>query len=107
MTIQEISEREFDTAVLASKEPVLVDFTAAWCPPCRRLVPILEELAHEGRGRFRVVSVDIDQSQAIASRYGVRAAPTLVLFSGAQVTASRVGFASKAHLAEMIAQAIS
>jgi thioredoxin 1 len=106
MTIQEISEAEFGPTVLASEQPVLVDFSATWCPPCRRLVPILEELARERAGRLRVVSIDIDTNQAIVSRYGIRSAPTLLLFSGAEVKASRIGYSSKAHLEEMIEEAV-
>jgi thioredoxin 1 len=104
--IQEISEAEFGTTVLASEEPVLVDFSATWCAPCRRLTPILEEIARERAGKLRVVSVDIDTNQAIVTRYGIRAAPTLLLFSGAEVKASRIGFSSKAHLEEMIEEAV-
>lgn len=100
--VAKVGELDFDAEVLAARVPVLVDFTAAWCSPCRALKPILEQVALEGRGRCRVVAVDGDESPAIATRCGVRGFPTLILFSGGKEVARRVGLCSKQQLLAML-----
>ncbi len=100
------TDADFDATVLQSKEPVLVDFWAPWCGPCKAIAPLVDELAEEYAGRARVVKVDIDQNPATALRYHVRSIPTLLLFKDGQVQATQVGMAGKAQLAQMIARAL-
>jgi|SRR6266403_2074273 thioredoxin 1 len=88
----------FQQEVLKSPSPVLVDFWAEWCGPCKMIAPILDELADEYSGRARIGKVDIDQHQALAAEYGVRAIPTLLLFQNGQVAEQIVGLRSKRDL---------
>ena len=88
----------FQQEVIKSPSPVLVDFWAEWCGPCKMIAPILDELADEYSGRARIGKVDIDQHQALAAEYGVRAIPTLLLFQNGQVAEQIVGLRSKRDL---------
>ena len=88
----------FAEEVLHASTPVLVDFWAEWCGPCKMLSPILDELAEEYQGRVKIVKVNIDQEQALATEYGVRAIPTLLLFTQGQVADQIVGLRSKRDL---------
>ncbi len=88
----------FQQEVLKSPSPVLVDFWAEWCGPCKMIAPILDELADEYSGRARIGKVDIDQHQSLAAEYGVRAIPTLLLFQNGQVAEQIVGLRSKRDL---------
>jgi thioredoxin len=85
----------FDQEVLKSSVPVLVDFWAEWCAPCRAVAPILDELASEYDGRVKIGKVNIDQAQELAAQYGVRAIPTLLVFKDGQVSDQIVGMKSK------------
>jgi thioredoxin 1 len=96
--IVSLTQENFDTEVLKSSTPVLVDFWAQWCNPCRALTPILDELAEEYDGRVRIGKVNIDEQQALATQYGVRAIPTLLLFHQGQVADQIVGLRSKRDL---------
>ena len=96
------NDLSFDAEVLREPGPVLVDFSAAWCGPCRVLAPIVEQLAAE-RADLKVVVVDMDESPAVCARYGVRAAPTLMVFLGGERRAQHVGLTSKAKIAAMVA----
>jgi len=89
--IPHVTSSNFDQQVLGSERPVLVDFYATWCAPCRFLTPVLEGLAGEYEGRIDVVKVDIDQEGALAARYGITGVPTLKLFEGGQVVHTSVG----------------
>ncbi|WP_281259667.1 thioredoxin family protein [Streptomyces zhaozhouensis] len=95
-----MTDAAFAAEVLASEVPVLVDFTAAWCPPCRMLAPVLAAFAAEHPDTLRVVTLDIDHNPRTPATYGVLAAPTLLLFHGGQPIRSLVGARSKARLTE-------
>ena len=86
-----VSDADFEAQVLKSDKPVLVDFFAEWCGPCKAMAPALEQVADALKGSVKVVKVDVDQSPGIAQQYNVRAMPTLMVFSGGKVTAQHVG----------------
>lgn len=100
-SLPEVTEESFERDVLASEVPVLLDFTATWCAPCRALTPILERIAAEKEGILRVASVDGDASPAIAARYGVRSFPTLLVLRKGEVVAKHVGLTTRARILEM------
>ena len=88
----------FDQVVLQSKTPVLVDFWAAWCGPCRMVAPIVEELAEEYEGKINFVKLDVDQNPKTASQYGIMSIPTLLIFKNGAPVSNIVGFRPKADL---------
>ena len=100
------TDADFDSQVLQSEEPVLVDFWAQWCGPCKMIAPALDELAQTYAGRAKVVKVDIDQNRAVAMKYHVRSIPTLLLFKNGQVQATQIGAVGKAQLAQMLDKAL-
>ena len=97
-----VTEASFAAEVLGSSVPVLVDFTATWCAPCRALAPILERIAVEAGPRLKVVTVDGDEQSALASRYGVRGFPTILAFSGGKEVGRQVGVANKEKLLALL-----
>jgi len=100
------TDADFDSQVLQSEEPVLVDFWAQWCGPCKMIAPALDELANTYAGRAKVVKVDIDQNRAVAMKYHVRSIPMLLMFKGGQVQATQIGAVGKAQLAQIIDKAL-
>ena len=101
-----ITEANFKTEVLDSAQPVLIDFWAEWCGPCRMVGPIVEELAGEYAGKAKVGKVDVDSQQALAGSFGVTSIPTLLVIKGGKVVNGRVGVGSKADLAKMLDEAL-
>jgi thioredoxin 1 len=102
----ELGDAQFHREVLEAREPVLVDFTATWCPPCRALAPVLESLAAEYQGRMKMVKLDVDNHPETPARYGVRAMPTLLFFKGGQVVKQVVGALPRAKLEEAVRQVL-
>jgi thioredoxin 1 len=98
-----INEASFEKAVLQSPVPVLVDFWAAWCGPCKMIAPLLDEIAKESEGRFRIAKVNIDDDPALMQRFNVRAVPTLLFFNGGKLREQLVGGAPKKTILEKLA----
>lgn len=96
----------FDTDVLQSDQPVLVDFWAPWCAPCRRIAPAVEELADTYAGRAKVGKVNVDDNQAVAQRFNVMSIPTLLVFKGGKVVDQVVGAVNKEHIDGMLSKAL-
>lgn len=97
-----MNQLNFDEQVLQSELPVLVDYWAEWCAPCKAMAPVLDEVAEEYRDRLRVVKVNVEQEPQIARQYGVRSQPTLMLFKHGSVEAQKIGALSKSQLRAFI-----
>ena len=98
MTIKHISDATFDADVLKSDAPVLVDYWAEWCGPCKMIAPILDEVAKDYGGRVQVAKINVDENQTMPAKYGIRGIPTLMLFKNGEVVATKVGAVSKSQL---------
>jgi thioredoxin 1 len=101
-TLLHVNDKNFADEVLNAQLPVLVDFWATWCGPCRSISPIIEELAKEFTGRIKVTKLNVDENPATPSQYGVRGIPTLILFKGGKILDQIVGAVPKARLITMI-----
>lgn len=99
--VHAFNDSNFDKEVLSAEGPVLVDFTATWCGPCKALSPIVDQVAQELDGKVKVGKVDIDNSPVTAGKYGVRGVPTVMVFKGGQRVAQHVGLTTKAKLVEL------
>ena len=100
----EVTDATFQNEVIKSDKPVLVDFWAEWCGPCKMIAPVVEELAKEYDGRLKVGKVDVDSNQAVSMQYGVRSIPTLLIFKGGKVVEQVVGAVPKRMLAEKVSK---
>jgi thioredoxin 1 len=100
--IKHISDASFDTDVLQSAQPVLVDYWAEWCGPCKMIAPILDELATDYSGRLNVTKMNVDQNRDVPAKFGIRGIPTLMIFKGGQLAATKVGALSKAQLTAFV-----
>jgi thioredoxin 1 len=103
--VQEFTDNNFEQEVLSSAQPVLVDFWAPWCGPCRMIAPMVEELANENRGSFKIGKINIDDNPSAAQTYGVSSIPTLMIFKGGEVVDRFIGVRPKTQLQSAIDQA--
>ena len=101
-----VGDADFDAAVLQSDTPVLVDFWAEWCGPCKMIAPVLDELAEAYDGKLKVVKLNVDENRGSAMKYHVRSIPMLLLFKDGQVQATQVGAVGKGQLTQMIDKGI-
>lgn len=106
LAVVEVNDANFEQEVLQSDQPVLVDFWAAWCGPCKALSPIVDEVASEYSGQLKVMKMDVDRNQATPMRYGIRGIPALLLFKGGKVADQIVGYVPKDTIARSITRVI-
>jgi thioredoxin 1 len=106
MGMKSVSDESFDTDVINAPGPVLVDFWAEWCGPCKQIAPALQEISDEMADKVTVVKLNIDDNPKVPTKYGVRGIPTLILFKGGEVAATRVGVLPKGKLQEWIESVI-
>jgi thioredoxin 1 len=104
--VHEVSDTTFDAEVLQSSTPVLIDFWAPWCAPCRAIAPVVEELAGEYAGKLKVVKTNVDDNPQTPSKYGVRGIPNLLIIQGGQVKEQIVGAVAKKRLVDAISQVV-
>jgi thioredoxin 1 len=96
--IKELTDANFETEVLKSEDPTLVDFWAVWCGPCKQIAPMVDALADEYKGRLKVAKIDVDHNQIVAQQYSVKSIPTLLIFKGGKVVGQLVGAMSRSKL---------
>lgn len=101
-----VNDLNFESEVLQSEQPVLIDFSATWCQPCRAIAPLVDQLAGEYEGKVKVTTVDIDESPATAQKYGIRGVPTLIMIKGGEVVGQQVGAVPKVKIAALIDSAL-
>lgn len=102
--IKHVSDATFDAEVIKSSTPVLIDYWAEWCGPCKMIAPILDEVASAYAGRLTVAKMNVDENRAVPAQYGIRGIPTLMVFKDGQLAATKVGALSKAQLTAFIDQ---
>ena len=106
MSIVEVSDESFESEVLSSSQPVLVDYWAEWCGPCKTIAPLLEEVAEAYGDRIKVAKLNIDENRDTPAKYGIRGIPTLMLFKAGEVEATKVGALTKSQLTAFLDQNI-
>ena len=105
--IKHITDASFDADVLKSATPVLVDFWAEWCGPCKMIAPILDELAPAYQGKVQIAKMNVDENRAVPAQFGIRGIPTLMVFKKGELAATKVGAMSKAQLTQFIDQQLA
>ncbi len=105
--VSEVNDADFEAQVLKSDTPVLVDFWAAWCGPCRALAPIVDQVASEYQGKLKVMKMDVDRNNITPSRYGIRGIPALLVFKGGQVAEQIVGYVPKAQIDQKLQKVVA
>ena len=105
--VQHITDAKFETEVLKSTTPVLVDCWAEWCGPCQMIAPLLDQVAAEYADKVKVVKVDVDDNQETAAKYGIRGIPTLMIFQNGELKATKTGAVSKTQLTQLIDTALA
>ena len=105
--IKDVSDSTFDSDVLQSQQPVLVDYWAEWCGPCKMIAPILDEVAGTYQGKLSIAKMNVDDNREIPAKFGIRGIPTLMLFKDGQLSATKVGALSKAQLVAFIDQQLA
>ena len=105
--IKHISDASFEADVLQSDTPVLVDYWAEWCGPCKMIAPILDEVSSAYQGKLTIVKMNVDENRDVPAKFGIRGIPTLMLFKGGQLAATKVGALSKAQLTAFIDQQLA
>ena len=100
--VLEVSNDNFESEVVNSEKPVLVDFWATWCGPCKQIAPVVEEIAGEHSDKLKVCKMDVDANRETAVQFGIRSIPTLLIFKNGEVTGSQIGAVSKQQLLEFI-----
>ena len=104
--VSEFTTENFDTEVLKADTPVLVDFWAEWCGPCRAIAPIVEEIANDYDGKVKVGKVNVDENQEVSMQYGVRSIPTLLIFKGGTVANQVIGAVPKTNITQLLDQSL-
>ena len=107
MRVLTITNDNFTAEVLQSEQPVLLDFWAPWCGPCKMIAPILDDIATELDGKVKVVKINVDENQQVAAKFGVRSIPTLVIFNEGKVVATQVGALPKNQLIALIEKSVA
>ena len=97
-----VTDSSFDTDVIQSPIPVLVDYWAEWCGPCRMIAPILEEVANEYEGKVKILKLNVDQNPGTAAKFGIRGIPTLMIYKNGKIAATKAGFLNKTQLSDFI-----
>ena len=106
MGVSKVSDADFETQVLKSAEPVVVDFWAEWCGPCRMIAPALEEITGTMNGKVKIVKLNVDENPATAAKYGIMSIPTLMLFKNGEIASRQVGAAPKQKLQQWISGSV-